>query len=176
MKKIFSLIFTVALVSIMSTAIFAAEQPATDSSTQAPQATAEKKAQRSEFKTQVTPLREERKANREENLALREQNKALVSQIQEKLAILKTSETKLNDEQKSSLKALKAEVKTLRAEIKATQGQIKAILDANRENFKKMDFAAVQAAFNQVYEIQNFRHGKLDQINDTLGTILSSLN
>lgn len=176
MKKLFTLIFAVALVSLMSTAIFAEQQPATDSSNQTAQVNTQKKAQRSEFKTQVTPLREERKANREENLALREQNKALVAQIQDKIATLMASEAKLTDDQKASLKALKSEVKSLRAEIKATSGQIKAILDVNKENIKNMDIAAVQAAFNQVYDIQNFRHQKLQEINDTLDQMLAALN
>ncbi len=176
MKKHFILIFTVAMVSLMSTAIFAAEQPVTDNFTQVTQAKAEEKAQRSEFKTQVTPLRIERKANREENLALREQNKSLIAQLQDKLATLKASESKLTDDQKTSLKALKSEVKAFRAEIKATEGQVKAILDANKENTKNMDIATVQAAFNKVFDIQNLRHQKLQQINDTLNKMLATLN
>jgi len=176
MKKLFTLIFAVALVSLMSTAIFAAEQPATDSSTQATQANVGKKAQRSEFKTQVTPLRDERKANRVENQALREQNKSLVTQLQDKLATLKASTSKLTDDQKTSLKTLKSEVKSLRTEIRATEGQVKVILDTNKENIKNMDIATVQAAFNKVYDIQNLRHQKLQQINDTLNKMLATLN
>ncbi|HEY5585128.1 MAG TPA: hypothetical protein VIK78_11625 [Ruminiclostridium sp.] len=176
MKKLITLILTVSLVSVMSTAIFATQQSATDSSTQTTQVNAEKKVQRSEFKAQVTPLRTERKSNREENLALREQNKLLVTQLQGKIATIKLSESKLTAEQKTSLKALRLEVKSIRAEIKATAGQVKAILEANKVNLKNMDLAAVQAAFNQVFGIQDLRHQKLQAINDTLNEMIATLS
>lgn len=175
MKKLFTLIFTVAMIALTSTAIFAAETP-TDNTTQPAQVSAQKKAQRTEFKALVQPLRDERKANKEENMALREQNKSLVTQIQSKLATIKASETKMTEDQKTDLKAIKSEVKSIRAEIKATHGQIKAILDANKDNLKNMDLTAVQAAFNQVYDIQNLRHQKLQAISDNLNKILTSLN
>lgn len=180
MKKLFTPILTAALIALMSTAIFAAEgttatSTAGSQTTQVQQAASDQKTKRTEFKSQVAPLRAERKANREENLALREQNKALLEQIKSKLESLKSSETKLSDEQKAELKTLKTDIKALRGEIQATEGQVKAILDANKENFKNMNLEAVQAAFDEVYKIQNYRHDRLAQINTKLGQILSTI-
>ena len=178
MKKLFTPILTAALIAIMTTAAFAANDaaaPGQSTTTNAGvfQANAEQKSKRSEFWSQITPLKAEKKANREENLALRQQNKALLEQIKNKLSELKSDETKLTAEQKEQLKTLRADIKVVRTELKATEGQIKAVLEANRDSMKNMDLEAVQAAFDQIYGIQSSRHDKLVQINSKLAEMLT---
>ncbi len=181
MKKLFTIILSAAFVTVMSASIFAADaapavQSDTVGKTEISKVKAEIKSQRAEFKEQIAPLRAERKVNREDNLALRDQNKALLSQIKSKLTEIKASESKLDENQKTELKALRAEVKTLKDEIAATKGQIKALIEGNRESLKNMDFDAVQAAFDQIYEIQDLRHDKLQQINTALAEMLSAIS
>lgn len=179
MKKLISGITMAAMITLMSTAVLAAESPTegpTSGTTREMKFNSEKKALRSEFKLKVAPLKDEARANREGNAALREQNRALSLQIKDKLTALKESESKLTEEQKSNLKSLRETVKLYRTDIGDTKGQIKLILEANKENLKNMDFTAVEAAFNEVYEIQILRHDKLQLINSALDEILLTLN
>lgn len=179
MKKLFTVILSATFVAVMSVSIFAAgSAPAVQSgaSDKVQYFKAGTKIQRAEFKAKVDPLRTDRKVSREENIALRDQNKALLSQIKPKLSEIKADESKLDEKQKTELKALRAEVKTLRDEIAATKGQIKALLEGNRENLKNMDYDTVQKVFDQMFEIQDLRHQKLQQINTALSKILSVIS
>lgn len=178
MKKLFSPILTAALITVMTTAAFAANDTAapalsSGAKTGVLQANVEQKSKRSEFRSQIAPLKAEKKANREENSALRQQNKALLEQIKNKLSKLKSGETNLPDEKKEQLITLRADVKAIGAELKATEGQIKTVLEANRDSVKNMDLEAVQAAFDQLYGIQSNRHEKLVHINTKLAEMLA---
>lgn len=174
MKKLFSIIFTVFTLCILSTATFAAQQPTTDTSAKT-NLTVEQKAQKDAFKAQVQTLRDTLKENHQQNQTLREQNKTLVGQVKEKLSTLKSSETKLSSQTKTEIKAIKQQIATLRQEKAATKGEIKAILTANKTNINNMDFEAAQAAFKQAYDIQKLRFDKLTQINTKLNELLAAI-
>lgn len=179
MRKLIGSFLTAALISVMSTAVFAAgsasapeQQPGAVNSAESKPGY-ELKTSKAEFKSLISPLKAERKSNREENVKLREQNKLLLEQVNTRLSELKANDTKLTAEQKEGFKAIKAELKSVRAEIQSTKGQIQAILDANIDNRKDMNLEAVQAAYSQIFQIQSDRHDRLIQINSELGKMLA---
>jgi regulator of replication initiation timing len=173
MKKLSSLILTVALVGVLTTTAFAAGQPVGDTSAKT-KLTTEQKAQIQAFKAQIQPLKDTLKSNRDQNQALREQNKALHSEIKDKLASLKASETKLSADAKATIKSIRQELAAIR-DSGATNGEIKDILSANKTNIKNMDYSAVEAAFKQAYDVQKIRFDKLTQINNKLNELLAAI-
>jgi chromosome segregation ATPase len=130
----------------------------------------------SDFRTAVLAKREIVQQNRDDNKAIWEENKTLRTQLKTKLEAIKAAGTVLDPTIIQTLKDDNAKIKTLREEIKSTSGQIKAILVANKENRRKLDYAALDASFKQIADIQLLRNAKLVEINGLLETMLGLLN
>jgi uncharacterized protein (DUF342 family) len=174
MKKLSTIILAVAIVGVLTTAAFAAEQPGGDLTAKT-KLTTEQKAQRQAFKAQIKPLRDTLKSNHGQNQSLREQNKALRSEIKNKLASLKSNETVLSADAKATIKSIRQELAAIRDSKATTKGEIKNILSANKTNIKNMDYAAVEAAFKQAYDVQKIRFDRLTQINNKLNELLAAI-
>ncbi len=134
-----------------------------------------KKTAISDYRTAAQAKREIVKQNREDNKAIWEENKTLRTELKTKLQAIKTAGTVLDPTVIQTLKDDHAKVKALVAEIKATSGQIKAILEANKENAKKLDYAALDSTFQQIAAVQLVRNTKLVAINGLLEIMLALL-
>ena len=135
-----------------------------------------KKQAISDFRTAAQAKRDIVKQNREDNKLIWGENKTIRTSLKTKLEAIKTAGTVLEPTTLETLKNDNAKIKTLLAEIKATSGQIKAILQANKENAKKLDYTALNAAFEKIAAIQLLRNTKLVEINGLLESMLALLN
>ncbi len=109
--------------------------------------------------------------NREQNMALTEENTRQRLAIANALSAIKQSGS-LPEETVVQLKDYNAQLKEIIAAIKDTKGDIRAVADANRENIKNKDYAAMDSAFAEIYTIQTWRNEQLAQMN----TILQQMN
>lgn len=182
MKKTLTILTIVALTFAMNINAFATQTgtsttPKWETRIKARIAALETKKQViTDFRSAVLAKREIIKQNREDNKAIWEENKTLRTELKKKLEALKTAGTVLNPTTVQTLKDDQAKVTALVAEIKATSGQIKAILAANRENLKKLDYAALDATFKQIAAVQLLRNSKLVEINGLLESMLGLLS
>lgn len=135
----------------------------------------QKKADAIEFREVVKEKRDAVKANREENKALRLENKELRSSLNATLKEIKDSGTVLDAEVAAKLEECKTELKASVSALKDTKGDIKEITAENKGNIKARDYEAMEAAFDEIYEIQASRNASLVQINELLEEMIALL-
>ncbi|MGB7593986.1 MAG: hypothetical protein WBL80_00295 [Erysipelotrichaceae bacterium] len=182
MKKILTIVTIIALTFAMNISAFATMTgtstiPKWEARINARIAELEaKKKAISDFRAAVLAKREIVQQNRADNKEIWEENKTLRAELKSTLEAIKAAGTVLDPAIIQTLKDDNAKIKTLREEIKATSGQIKAIMVANKENRRKLDYAALDAAFKQIADIQLLRNSKLVQINGLLESMLGLLN
>ena len=135
----------------------------------------QKKADAIEFREVVKEKRDAVKENREENKALRLENKELRSSLNATLKEIKDSGTVLDAEVAAKLEECKTELKASVSALKDTKGDIKEITAENKGNIKARDYEAMEAAFDEIYEIQASRNASLVQINELLEEMIALL-
>ena len=135
----------------------------------------QKKADAIAFREVVKEKRDAVKANREENKALRLENKELRSSLAASLKEIKDSGTVLDAEVAAKLEECKNEMKVSIGQLKDTKGDIKEITAENKANLKARDYEAMEAAFDEIYEIQASRNVALAQINELLKEMIALL-
>ena len=135
----------------------------------------QKKAEAGAFRDAVKEKRDAIKASREENKALRLENKELRSSLAASIKELKDSGTVLDAEVAAKLEECDAELKASASALKDTKGDIKEITAENKGNIKARDYEAMEAAFDEIYEIQESRNASLVQINELLEEMIALL-
>lgn len=113
----------------------------------------------------------EMRKNRLDNQELGIENKRLRLSIRERLVEIKESGQTLEDSVKIELKDLTEQIKEKTALLKATQGDIRELTVGLKELIEKKETEEILTIYNQVIEIQEYRNGILEEINDLLKEI-----
>lgn len=106
--------------------------------------------------------------NEDKNLQIMDQNKTLRLSMANAVKAVKESGTSLSADTIAALKADNQQISQIWAAIKATKGQIQTIDEQNKALVKSKDTAALDANFQKIYSIQNYRNQELEQINGVL--------
>ncbi len=185
MKKLITLVFTVALTLTFGTSAFAAEEETSSATSEIANVleelednTTDKVQKKAEIEAFRAVLKEQRviiQANRDANKAIRLENKTLRQTIKVRLQAIKDSGTTLNKEASDQLTAYRTELKAIRDALKLTKGEIKEIRAANKGIAKELDYASMDAAFAEITSIQSARNTELKRINEILMEMLELL-
>ena len=123
--------------------------------------TAEQKAQRQTFKTEIASLRTQIKTNQQQIASLKAQiktvNQDIKQMIQAKKQALKSKTTTGASILPDNIKTLLSQLKTDRAQLKTTNTNNKAIRAAIKQASQSKDFASVISGLNQLIQLQGQR-------------------
>lgn len=113
--------------------------------------------------------------NQSANLEARMETLRLCKAIAKAVKALESNGQTLPADTLAAIADYKAQITVLKDELKSTLGEIKELMEANRENIKNKDFAAMQAVFEQVKTLQEWRGEQILAINALLGKMLALL-
>jgi predicted nucleic acid-binding Zn-ribbon protein len=114
--------------------------------------------------------------NQDKNLAILDQNKSLRLSIANAIKTVEQNGTTLPADTLSTLKADNQQIKGIWTDIDSTKGQIEAIDEQNKTVIKNKDYTTLDANFQKIYSIQDWRNQQLTQINGILQQMNSLLS
>ncbi len=150
---------------------------------------AEKQGQIAEQKARFKTKQEEFQAfkeilftKRSQMLAMRStanklhvENAKLMGDVRNSLGSLEEKGIVLSEETKLALADCTAQIKEITAKIRETKGQIQNVLKNNRGFINNRDYVSMEAAFDEIFAIEQFRNECLTQINTMLQDIIKLL-
>ena len=110
--------------------------------------------------------------NRQANLDVIAQTNQLRLELTNTLKGLQDAGTALPDETAAQLKDYNAQVKEITDALRATKGQITDIAEKNKGSIRDKDYAAIDAAYQEIAAVQTWRYEQLTDIN----RLLQSMN
>ena len=124
------------------------------------------------FREQLQSLRKEMIENRQRSVLYAAETNRLRLKLLQQINALYRSGANLPKEVVAALEEYTGRITATMAELKTTKGDIQDILKKNRNLMRNRDYAAMDAAFAEISEIQKLRYEQLTKIN----TILQQMN
>lgn len=114
--------------------------------------------------------------NQDKNLQILDQNKTIRLSIANAIKTVEQSGSKLSTQTLSTLKADNQQIGSIWTDINSTKGQIQAIDQQNKTAIQNKDYSTLDANFQKIYSIQDWRNQQLTQINSILQQMNSLLS